>query len=113
MSSSQLFQSIRVGDVDLAHRVVFAPTTRFRADANHVPLPHVAEYYEQRASTPGSLLISEATFIALRAGIRSARQKTSADSQKAAMDRQSHRCTHLVIGPGTIALHQQPCLTYD
>ncbi|KAJ7213104.1 hypothetical protein GGX14DRAFT_620219 [Mycena pura] len=68
MSSSKLFQSIRVGDVDLAHRVVFAPTTRFRADANHTPLPHVAEYYEQRASTPGSLLISEATFIALRAG---------------------------------------------
>ncbi|KAJ7869138.1 hypothetical protein B0H14DRAFT_3440840 [Mycena olivaceomarginata] len=40
----------------------------FRADANHAPLPHVAEYYQQRASTPGSLLITEATFIAARAG---------------------------------------------
>ncbi|KAJ7869136.1 hypothetical protein B0H14DRAFT_2571988 [Mycena olivaceomarginata] len=68
MSTSKLFQSTLVGDIQLNHRVVFAPTTRFRADANHAPLPHVAEYYQQRASTPGSLLITEATFIAARAG---------------------------------------------
>ncbi|KAJ7610083.1 FMN-linked oxidoreductase [Roridomyces roridus] len=68
MSTQKLFQSTRVGDIELAHRVVFAPTTRLRADTNHVPPPHVAEYYGQRASTPGSLLVSEATFIAARAG---------------------------------------------
>ncbi|KAJ7146477.1 hypothetical protein C8R44DRAFT_600641 [Mycena epipterygia] len=68
MSSPKLFQPTRLGDIELNHRVVFAPTTRFRADANHVLLAHVAEYYEQRASTSGSLLISEATFIAPRAG---------------------------------------------
>ncbi|KAJ7620215.1 NADH:flavin oxidoreductase/NADH oxidase [Roridomyces roridus] len=68
MSSHKLFQATRVGEIDLAHRVVFAPTTRFRADGNHAPLPHVAEYYAQRASTPGSLLITEATLIAARAG---------------------------------------------
>jgi len=33
-----------------------------------VPGPLVAEYYAQRASTPGTLLITEATFIAARAG---------------------------------------------
>ncbi|KAJ7931718.1 hypothetical protein B0H13DRAFT_831706 [Mycena leptocephala] len=68
MSTPKLFQPTLVGDIELSHRVVFAPTTRFRADANHAPLPHVAEYYEQRASTSGSLLISEATYIAARAG---------------------------------------------
>ncbi|KAJ7359110.1 hypothetical protein DFH08DRAFT_845068 [Mycena albidolilacea] len=68
MSTSKLFQSTVVGDIQLNHRVVFAPTTRFRAGANHAPLPHVAEYYQQGASTPGSLLITEATFIATRAG---------------------------------------------
>ncbi|KAJ7248482.1 hypothetical protein C8J57DRAFT_1240402 [Mycena rebaudengoi] len=68
MSSPKLFQPIQVGDIQLNHRIVFAPTTRFRTDASHVPLSHVADYYEQRASTPGSLLISEATFIAARAG---------------------------------------------
>ncbi|KAJ7603623.1 NADH:flavin oxidoreductase/NADH oxidase [Mycena polygramma] len=69
MSSAKLFQPpTRLGDIELSHRIVFAPTTRFRANAAHAPFPHVAEYYEQRASTPGSLLISEATFIAARAG---------------------------------------------
>ncbi|KAJ6465160.1 hypothetical protein C8R47DRAFT_1235826 [Mycena vitilis] len=68
--SAKLFQPTRLGDIELGHRVVFAPTTRFRANAAHAPFPHVAEYYEQCASTPGSLLISdsEATFIAARAG---------------------------------------------
>ncbi|KAJ7360916.1 hypothetical protein DFH08DRAFT_842512 [Mycena albidolilacea] len=68
MFTPKLFQPIQVGNIQLAHRVVFAPTTRFRADESHTPLPHVAEYYEQRASTPGSLIISEATLIAERAG---------------------------------------------
>ncbi len=45
-----------------------APLTRFRADEEHVPLPFVAEYYAQRASSHGTLLITEATFIAPQAG---------------------------------------------
>ncbi|KAF7322209.1 hypothetical protein MKEN_00745600 [Mycena kentingensis (nom. inval.)] len=59
-SSSKLFQSTRIGDI-LAHRVVFAPVTRFRGDDKHAPLPHVAEYCEPRPSVPGTLLITEAT----------------------------------------------------
>ncbi|KAJ7183003.1 hypothetical protein C8R43DRAFT_1101213 [Mycena crocata] len=68
MATSKLFQPIQLGDILLKHRVVMAPLTRFRADKNHVPLPHVKEYYAQRASVPGTLLITEATFIAPRAG---------------------------------------------
>lgn len=64
----RLFQSIRVGDTTLGHRLVLAPLTRFRADKAHVPLDIVAQYYAQRGSEPGTLLISEATFIAQRAG---------------------------------------------
>ncbi|KAJ7157353.1 hypothetical protein C8R46DRAFT_1114236 [Mycena filopes] len=67
-TTPKLFQTIQVGNLQLNHRVVFAPTTRYRADANHTPVPLVADYYAQRASTPGSLLISEATVIAQRAG---------------------------------------------
>ncbi|KAJ5714404.1 uncharacterized protein N7483_011585 [Penicillium malachiteum] len=40
-----------------------APTTRFRADPAGVPLPFVKEYYGQRASVPGTLIITEATDI--------------------------------------------------
>jgi NADPH2 dehydrogenase len=43
-----------------------SPLTRFRADESHVQLPFVKEYYTQRASVPGTLIISEATFISPR-----------------------------------------------
>ena len=61
---SKLFQPLKVGNVELSNRIVMAPLTRYRADDSHVPLPFVAEYYAQRASVPGTLLITEATFIA-------------------------------------------------
>ncbi|KAF4448983.1 NADPH2 dehydrogenase [Fusarium austroafricanum] len=40
-----------------------APLTRYRCDDEHCPTSMTREYYEQRASTPGPLIISEATFI--------------------------------------------------
>ncbi|KAJ7726007.1 hypothetical protein DFH07DRAFT_715224, partial [Mycena maculata] len=66
---SQLFQPITIGRLSLAHHVVLCPLRRFKADAQHVPLlPLVKEYYTQRGSTPGTLLISESTLIAAKAG---------------------------------------------
>lgn len=66
--SSKLFTPLRVGRLELSNRIAMAPMTRLRADDAHVPLPMVADYYAQRASTPGTLLITEATFIAPQAG---------------------------------------------
>ncbi|KAG6827070.1 hypothetical protein H0H92_013323 [Tricholoma furcatifolium] len=65
-----LFQPTRVGTVTLSHRVVLAPTTRFRATkTTHVPvIPLVKEFYSQRARIPGTLLITEATYIHPSAG---------------------------------------------
>jgi NADPH2 dehydrogenase len=63
MVDSKLFKPLRVGNITLQNRIAMAPLTRFRSDDAHVPLPMVADYYEQRASTPGTLLISEATFM--------------------------------------------------
>jgi len=68
MSSSKLFQAIHVGDMDLSHRVVLAPMTRYRSTDAHVPGHLVPEYYAQRASTPGTLLVTEGVFIDARAG---------------------------------------------
>jgi NADPH2 dehydrogenase len=68
MSDSRLFKPLKLGNMNLKHRIVMSPLTRFRADDNHVPLPFVAEYYTQRASVPGTLLISEATYISHRHG---------------------------------------------
>ncbi|TFK90893.1 NADH:flavin oxidoreductase/NADH oxidase [Polyporus arcularius HHB13444] len=63
-----LFQPVRVGDVTLGHRVVLAPLTRIRANNRHVHTDLGVTYYAQRASVPGTLLITEATFIAPYAG---------------------------------------------
>ncbi|KAF7594783.1 hypothetical protein BBP40_008286 [Aspergillus hancockii] len=68
MSSSKLFTPLQVGRMHLNHRITMAPLTRFRVDDDHVPLPIAKDYYEQRASVPGTLLITEATLISARAG---------------------------------------------
>ena len=67
---SKLFQPIAIGSKTLRHRVVMTPLTRFRATKKtHVPInPLVKTYYSQRSSTPGTLLITEATLIAPQAG---------------------------------------------
>jgi NADPH2 dehydrogenase len=67
--SDKLFRPLKLGSLTLSHRVAMAPLTRFRADENNVPiLPIVKEYYEQRGSIPGTLLITEATFISAQSG---------------------------------------------
>ncbi|KAE8162550.1 hypothetical protein BDV40DRAFT_264920 [Aspergillus tamarii] len=66
--STQLFEPLHIGTITLNHRVVMAPLTRLRADEHHVPLPMSTNYYEQRASVPGTLLIAEATLISAAAG---------------------------------------------
>ncbi|KAJ4354769.1 hypothetical protein N0V95_003542 [Ascochyta clinopodiicola] len=63
MPESKLFTQLRVGTMDLQHRIAMAPLTRLRADKDHVQLPLAVEYYTQRASVPGTLLIAEATLI--------------------------------------------------
>ena len=73
ISNPKLFQPKQVGSSEsrLKHlTVTFAPTGRCRADGQHALLRvlHVAEYYGQRAKVSGTLPVTEATMIALRAG---------------------------------------------
>ncbi|KAK4126492.1 FMN-linked oxidoreductase [Parathielavia appendiculata] len=69
-SSGRLFEPLRLTpNITLSHRMAMAPLTRFRSDDDHVPIvPLMATYYSQRASLPGTLLVSEATFISKNAG---------------------------------------------
>ena len=69
MSGSKLFQPTTVGPYQLQHRIVLAPLTRCRARADHVHnTPLALQYYDQRSSVPGTLLISEAIVISAKAG---------------------------------------------
>ncbi len=56
-----LFDPIRIGDLDLANRIVMAPLTRNRAAPGQVPSSLAVEYYRQRASA--GLIITEASQI--------------------------------------------------
>ncbi|KAJ8522236.1 hypothetical protein ONZ45_g1185 [Pleurotus djamor] len=68
-SAIKLFQPTKVGRLALKHRIVLAPMTRLRASDANVPLlPIVKDYYQQRGSTPGTLLITEGIAIAPQAG---------------------------------------------
>lgn len=56
-----LFDPIKIGELELANRIIMAPLTRTRADVGRVPNALMAEYYVQRASA--GLIISEATAV--------------------------------------------------
>ncbi|KAJ8123157.1 hypothetical protein ONZ43_g823 [Nemania bipapillata] len=63
MAESRLFEPLRIGNFEVKHRIGMAPLTRFRATIDRVPTPMMKEYYGQRAAVPGTLIISEGTFI--------------------------------------------------
>ncbi|KAL4885836.1 hypothetical protein BJY04DRAFT_118338 [Aspergillus karnatakaensis] len=69
MASSKLFQPLKVGNVNLSHRITLPPMTRFRVADGHIPQDTVPEYYAQRGSVPGTLLITEAILISARPGV--------------------------------------------
>lgn len=56
-----LFAPITIGTLNLPNRIIMAPLTRCRADADHVPTSIMADYYSQRASA--GLIIAEATMV--------------------------------------------------
>ncbi len=59
MHHASLFTPVTLGSLALPNRILMAPLTRCRADADHVPTPVMAEYYAQRASA--GLIVAEAT----------------------------------------------------
>ncbi|KAH0345197.1 FMN-linked oxidoreductase, partial [Aureobasidium melanogenum] len=66
MSSSNLLRSLKLGKIELEHRVVMAPTTRLFTDED-VQAPSAKEHYAQCASE-GGLVIAEATVVSLDLG---------------------------------------------
>jgi N-ethylmaleimide reductase len=58
MKELKLFTPYKVGEVDIANRVVMAPMTRCRAIGN-IPNELIAEYYKQRSKA--GLIITEGT----------------------------------------------------
>ncbi|MDE2436210.1 MAG: alkene reductase [Sphingomonadales bacterium] len=56
---AEIFSPVRLGDLDLANRVVMAPMTRDRAGPLDEPTDLMVEYYRQRATA--GLIVTEGT----------------------------------------------------
>jgi N-ethylmaleimide reductase len=61
MHHAALFTPVSLGSLLLPNRILMAPLTRCRADADHVPTDIMADYYAQRAGA--GLIIAEATMV--------------------------------------------------
>jgi 2,4-dienoyl-CoA reductase-like NADH-dependent reductase (Old Yellow Enzyme family) len=65
MSALALFEPLRVGRVELQHRVALSAMTRLRCDpTTWAPRELNATYYAQRAS-PGGLVVSEGLLLSV------------------------------------------------
>jgi len=68
MAESRLFKPLKIGNMEVKHRIAMAPLTRLHASDDRVPIGLMTEYYRQRAAVPGTLIISEGTLISPSAG---------------------------------------------
>ncbi|PNP42140.1 hypothetical protein TGAMA5MH_05821 [Trichoderma gamsii] len=68
MDESRLFKPLKIGNIEVKHRVGMAAVSRCRADGDHVPTELMKQYYCQRASVPGTLLIAEANLVSKEQG---------------------------------------------
>jgi len=66
MENGLLFEPCRIGSITLPNRMVMAPLTRGRAEADGTPSDLMAHYYRQRAEA--GLIVSEATAVS-RGGV--------------------------------------------
>ncbi len=101
-AKSYLFSPTTVGEHELAHRVVLAPLTRTRANVHFVPTDLMVEYYTQRGSVPGTLLITEAVTVAAEAGGRPHVPGIWSERQVAAWKR---------VGPIVVSVYENGALT--
>ena len=60
-TTSPLFSPLTLGSLTLPNRILMAPLTRCRANAQHVPTDLMVAYYAQRASA--GAIIAEATMV--------------------------------------------------
>ena len=68
LKNTKVFEPVKVGENKLSNRIVYAPTTRYRANKDHTPSDLQYEYYDQRSKFAGSLIITEATYVSEQAG---------------------------------------------
>lgn len=68
LDDTVIFKPLRVGNNELSNRIVFAPSTRFRALPDHSPSDLQLQYYDERSKYPGTLITVEGTLPTKKTG---------------------------------------------
>lgn len=68
LKNTKVFKQIKVGNNTLSNKIVYAPTTRFRALPDHTPSDLQLKYYDDRTKFAGSLVVTEATTASAKFG---------------------------------------------
>lgn len=59
LEGTKLFKPIKVGEMELLHRVAFPSLTRLRSTVDNVPSDLNMQHYVDRSQTPGTLIMTE------------------------------------------------------
>lgn len=110
-ANTVLFFPLKIGNDIISSRIVMAPMARLRNCRLHIPLvPMVPTYFAERASYPGTLVISEMTMISPRAcgyphspGIWTNEQVAAWKAVTAAVHAQGSRIYLQIGAPGRVA----------
>jgi NADPH2 dehydrogenase len=63
MEASLLFKPMKLGNIEVKHRIAMAPMSRRRATSDHLPTPIMKIFYSQRSVVPGTLLFTDANVV--------------------------------------------------
>ena len=83
MGESRLYKPLKIGNIEVKHRIAMPSLTRFRANDGRVPSDLMKEYYSQRAAVPGTLILVEGTMVSPSSGFPDAPGIWSADQIEA------------------------------
>lgn len=124
-----LFSPVKLGKIDLDHRVVMAPLTRLRSNHDDSPSDIMVEHYRQRASKGGLIIIEAAAISPTGVGYLGA-PGVYADHQIEGYRRiadavhskggkvvlqlfHAGRTSHVVLQPGRVAPLAPSVMPYD
>jgi NADPH2 dehydrogenase len=63
MTETRLFKLLKLGNIEVNHRIFMPAASRMRATDDHIPTDMMLEYYTQRAAVPGTFILTEANIV--------------------------------------------------
>lgn len=68
LKDTKVFNPIKVGNIELSHRIALPSLTRLRASVDNIPSDLNLKYYDDRSQTPGTLVMTEGLVVSPELG---------------------------------------------